>query len=110
MGVALSAGTIVLVDLCVLGFLRQKSLIARLAPWTWAGLAVMLLTGMALFLSNETRYIRNPGFLLKIALLAVALAAHFTIHRKGTRGAAVFSIVIWSAVVISSRFIADLDV
>jgi hypothetical protein len=106
-GLALSVGTIVLADLCVLGW-REKP-IAKLAPWTWAGFAVMLGTGAALFLSNVPRYVHNPGFLVKMGLLAVALLAHFTVHRKGTRFAAVLSLALWSAVVISSKAIADLD-
>jgi len=108
MGLALSVGTIVLVDLWLLGW-RERP-IARLAPWTWAGFAVMLITGAALFLSNVPRYVRNPGFLIKMGLLAMALLAHFTIHRKATRGAAILSLTLWSCVVVSSRFIADLDV
>jgi hypothetical protein len=113
MGLALSVGTIVMVDLWLLGW--REGPIAKLERWTWAGFAVMLFTGAALFLSNVPRYVHNPGFLLKMGLLAVALLAHLTIHRKAlshrkaTRGAAILSLTLWSSVVISSRFIADLD-
>ena len=113
MGLALSVGTIVLVDLWLLGW-RERP-IANLERLTWAGFAVMLITGAALFFSNVARYVHNRGFLLKMGLLAIALLAHFTlhrkatIHRKATRFAAILSLAFWSAVVISSRFIADLD-
>jgi hypothetical protein len=39
----------------------------------------------------------------------IALLAHFTLHRKGTRFAAILSLTLWSSVVASSKFIADLD-
>jgi len=109
MGLALSVGTIVLVDLWLLFGWGEKP-IAKLAPWTWAGFAVMLVTGAALFFSNVPRYVHNPGFLVKMALLALALAAHFTVHRKGTRFAAILSLALWSLVVISAKAIADLDI
>jgi hypothetical protein len=109
MGLALSVGTIVMVDLWLLGFGRQEHLNAKLAAWTWAGFAVMLITGAALFFSNVQRYLHNSGFTVKMVLLALALLAHFTVHRKGTRFAAVLSLTLWSAVVISAKAIADLD-
>jgi hypothetical protein len=107
MGLALSVGTIVMIDLSTLGW-RERP-IAKLAAWTWAGFVVMLITGAALFLSNVSRYVHNAGFLLKMGLLTVALLAHFTVHRRASRAAAVLSLALWSSVVISSRFIADLD-
>lgn len=107
MGLALSIGTIVLVDLGRLGW-RERPY-ANLAGWTWIGFVMMLLTGAALFLSNVPRYTRNPGFLVKMALLAIALLAHFTVHRKPTRFAAILSLILWTSVVISAKFIADLD-
>ena len=107
MGLALSVGTIVLVDLCLLGWRERPN--ANLNRFTWAGFAVMLITGAALFLSNVARYVHNSGFLLKMVILAIAVLAHFTIHRKATRFAAILSIALWSCVVIASRFIADLD-
>jgi hypothetical protein len=108
MGLALSVGTIVLTDLWLLG--GRERLPAKLARWTWAGFAVMLITGAALFLSNVQRYLHNSGFLVKMGLLALALLSHFTIHRKGTRSGAVLSLTLWSAVVISARAIADFDI
>ena len=109
MGLALSVGTIVLVDLWLLGFGRLERPKAKLALWTWAGFAVMLITGAALFFSNVPRYVHNRGFLVKMGLLALALLAHFTVHRKSTRLAAILSLALWSSVVISAKFVADLD-
>ncbi|MBV9768562.1 MAG: hypothetical protein JOZ32_03230 [Bryobacterales bacterium] len=109
MGLALSVGTIAMFDARVLSGRSPGQLGNQLMRWTWTGFAVMLVTGAALFLSNVHRYLQNPGFIVKMGLLAVALIAHFTVHRKGTRYAALLSLVLWSSVVISARAIADLD-
>jgi hypothetical protein len=107
MGLALSVGAIVLVDLSLLGWRERPTM--NLERWIWSGFAVMLVTGAALFLSNVSRYVHNSGFWLKMALLAIALLVHFTIHRKSTRTGAILSLTLWSCVVASSKFIADLD-
>jgi hypothetical protein len=110
MGLALMVGTIAIVDVRVLGRHPLGTLASELAPWTWAGFALMLITGALLFFSNAARYVRNPGFLVKMGFLVLALIVHCTAHRKSTRFAALLSLVLWSCVVISARFIADLDI
>ena len=107
-GLAAFVGTIVLDDLRTLGLNIPDT--RHLKLWTHAGLAVMLITGAAMFLSDATRYLHNPAFHVKLTLLVMALAAHFTIHRRGTRFAAVFSLVLWSCVVLAARAIIDFDV
>ena len=115
MALALSVGAIAIVDLWTLGFGSPEEHAAQqLARWTPAGLALMLVTGAALFLMNVARYIHNLGFLIKMALLAAALTVHFTLHRKPghrkpSRAAAILSLTLWSSVVIAAKFIADLD-
>lgn len=102
-GIALFVGTTVLVDLRILGFgtRREASL---------SGLAIMLVTGPILFLSDVGRYVSNPAFLFKMAVFLLALVLHFTLHRKQTKLAAVLSMILWSCVVIGGRAIADFDV
>lgn len=114
MALALSVGAIVIVDLWTLGFGSPEVHTAeQVVRWTPAGLALMLITGAALFLMNVARYVHNLGFLVKMALLAAALAVHFTAHRprhrKPARATAVLSLALWSSVVIAAKFIADLD-
>jgi len=118
-------GTIVVVDLGLLGLvLRGRSIGAvsgRLAPWTRAGFAVMAVTGLLMFGANASRYAVNPAFLAKMALLLAAVAFHFTTHRDATFSnahstgwravlTAVASLMLWSAVVLAGRGIADFDV
>jgi len=107
-GLAAFVGTIVLEDLHTLGFRIPDA--RHLKVWTHAGLAVMLLTGAVMFLSDTTRYLRNPAFHVKIALLVLTLTTHFTLHRRGTRFAAGLSLALWTCVILAARAIADFDV
>jgi uncharacterized membrane protein len=103
-------GAIVLVDVRILGGRSVAQLADQLTPWSRAGLAIMVTTGPILFFSDATRYSSNPAFRVKMALLLLALTFHFTIHRRHTRLAALVSMMLWSAVVIGGRAIADFDV
>jgi len=107
MGLAAFVGTIVLADLHTLGAIPDTGPLTR---WTHGGLAVMLVTGAAMFFSDTSRYLHNPAFHVKLTILLVALAAHFTLRRRGTRFTAILSLVLWSAVVLAARAIADFDV
>jgi len=120
-GITILVGTITLIDLHLLGWgLRRQTtddLASRLAPWTSAGLLTVLVTGPVLFWSDLTRYVNNPAFVMKMILLALALAAHFTIHRSAVHSssgrqklAAILSLILWSGVVLAGRAIADFDI
>jgi hypothetical protein len=124
-GLTMLVGTIFLVDLRLLGIgMRRRAardIASGLAPWTSAGLLTMLVTGPLLLWSDLTRYSNNPAFVAKMGLLAVALAAHFTLHRSAVRDlarhnatrqklAAAVSVILWSGVVLAGRAIADFDI
>ena len=102
-GIALFVGTAVLVDLRILGYGARREASS-------CGLAVILLTGPILFFANVGRYVSNPAFLFKMAVLTLALAFHFTLHRRQTRVTAIVSMVLWTCVVLGGRAIADFDV
>ena len=59
-GFAMSIGTIAIVDFRLLGFgkryLGAAELAADLAPWTLAGIAVMLITGPLMFSTDAVSY------------------------------------------------------
>jgi hypothetical protein len=107
-GLAAFVGTVVLEDLRALGLRFPDT--RNLKPWTHAGLAAMLLTGAAMFFSDNSRYLHNPAFQVKIALLVLALMAHFTLRRSGSRFAAGLSLALWTCVVLAARAIIDFDV
>lgn len=119
MGLALSIGTIAIVDLRLLGLgmCRQTAseLAADLDRWTWSGLAVMLTTGPLMFSADAVNYHYNPAFQFKMTCLLLALLFHFTIHRKVIRSevspivaklAGGLSLALWTAVVGGGRMIA----
>jgi hypothetical protein len=126
-GLTMLVGSICLVDLRLLGIgMRRQTasdIASGFAPWTTGGLLTVLVTGPLMFSSDLARYLNNPAFLLKMGLLAVALAGQFTLHRRVVRDrttsnsssatrqklAAVLSLILWSSVVLAGRAIADFD-
>jgi hypothetical protein len=106
-GLAAFVGTLVLDDLRTLGLEIPDT--SRLRIWTYAGLALMLLTGVAMYFSDAARYRHNPAFRMKISLLVLALATHGPLRRFGPRFAAILSLALWTCVVLASRAIADFD-
>jgi hypothetical protein len=103
-GLALFVGTVALADY---GVVRRRS--GRYSDaWTYWGLALMLVTGAALFWADAGRYLANSAFRLKMGLVVVGLVFHF-FGRRSSRSGAAFSLVLWTAVVVSSRLIEDFD-
>jgi hypothetical protein len=117
---AWSIGLIALVDFRLLGMGLKRSTPSQLAkataPWTLLGLAVVLLSGPVLFLSDPRMYLYNPSFRFKIGALVLALIFNYTIHRKvalsdsssaGVRiVVGVVSLALWVGVVFGGLFIA----
>jgi hypothetical protein len=118
-GFAILIGTIMIVDLRLLGvgMRRQTSaqLVADTAPWTLLGLAMIIVTGPMIFLSDPNLYIHNRSFLFKMIALVCAILYNWTLHRwvanqPEPRGLGViaggFSILLWSSVIFAGIFIA----
>jgi hypothetical protein len=117
---AWSIGLIAIVDFRLLGVgighATPSQLLKATAPWTLIGLAVVLLSGPVLFLSDPRMYLHNPSFVFKMYALALAIIFNYTIHRKvassdsssqGVRVAVgVASLVLWVSVVFGGLFIA----
>lgn len=91
-GMMVAAGTIAFLDLRLIGsgFKRARvSEIARqLLPYTWAGFAVLFVSGSVLILSEATTLYENIFFRIKAMLLVAAglnvLLFHTTIYRSVT--------------------------
>ena len=115
-GMALLVGTIALVDFRVLGWgmVRQSAaeLDSDVKPWSHIGLAVMLLSGPMLFLSDWDMYWYNNSFRVKMILLLSAIAFNFTVHRKmiasgaPNKAVASISLLLWTGVIAGGLFIA----
>lgn len=117
---AWSIGMIALVDYRLLGFgvehSKPSEVLRVTAPWTLLGLAVVLLSGPVLFLSDPRMYLHNPSFNFKMVALLIAILYNYTIHRKiamsdsssGGLNAVVgiVSLALWISVVFGGLFIA----
>jgi hypothetical protein len=120
-GLTLLLGTILMVDLSLLGLGIGRTPAARIARelrgWTAAGLAIMLVSGPLILSSEAVRCYKTPAFWAKMALLAVALVFHFSVHRQVVfadppaprhRAAwtACLSLGLWTSVALAGKAIA----
>lgn len=117
---AWSIGMIAAVDYKLLGFGIQHSTPSKVlrdtTPWTILGLAVVLLSGPVLFLSDVQMYLHNPAFRFKMVALALAIVFNFTVHWKVAESdsvskpvqvvTAIVSLGLWISVVFGGLFIA----
>ncbi len=122
LGLAMIGGAILVVDLRLIGFGLRHQPVAQLArsahPWLVGSLAVMLTTGISLFLSESIRCYYSPPFWTKMELLLVAILFTFTVRRKIAladekrvgpiwgRVVAFVSLALWFGVGFSGRWIA----
>lgn len=116
---AVAIGSIVIVDLRLLGLAFQRHTPAELVRDTWAytlvGLAVTLLAGMTLFLSDPRMYTSDRWFRFKATMLLVAIVYNYTVHsRVATKGSSkavagvvgAISVLLWSSVIVGGTFVA----
>lgn len=120
LGLTMLAGTVLMVDMTMLGFGIRRHPAARiaaeLAPWTVGGLVVLLISG-PLILSSETRKCYDASFFwIKMAILLAAIIFHFTVHRRVSRAelpagrfragvVACVSLGLWIGVALSGKMI-----
>ena len=116
---ALSIGTIAMVDMSLLGVgIRGRTpaqMVRATEPWTAAGLTIVIGAGLALFSSDPLRYYYSPTFRIKMWLLLAGIVFHYTLHRKvAVTGSAPviarvtgsISLCIWLGVVFCGLFFA----
>jgi len=79
-------GAVLLLDLRFLGFGLGRQSIREVAkeaqPWLVSSLLVMLVTGVALFVSEPTKCYYSTPFWFKMSSLALAMTFTFTVRRK----------------------------
>jgi hypothetical protein len=120
-GMTLLLGTVLMVDLSLLGRgigRYPASRVAReLNGWTITGLAVLLATGPLILISEAVKCYKTPAFWTKMALLTIAVTLHFTVHRRVTldesisahgsgRAVAGLSLALWIGVALAGKAIA----
>lgn len=114
-GVAI--GTIMIVDLRLLGLAFPRKTSAKLLEDTWVytliGLAVTVLAGMALFLSDPRMYYFSPWFRFKAIALLLAIVYNYSIHYKVASSSpspgvgvvvGAISVLLWVSVVTGGLF------
>ena len=120
-GLALLLGTILMVDMSLLGRgirgISTSDIARALGRWTVAGLVVMLISGPLMFTSEAFRCYKTPAFWVKMVLLAVALVFHFSVHQRTalaeppvaqrrSRLVGAASLVLWISIALAAKAIA----
>jgi hypothetical protein len=124
-GVALLLGSIVPLDLRLLGFRRRVSaqrLARRLLPWTALGFGLIVPSGLVMFAADASELIAHPLFALKMGLIlgagANAALFHAGAFRRSwaseadaappaaARAAGAASLLLWISLVVCGRLLA----
>jgi hypothetical protein len=120
-GLGLTVGAVLIVDLRLLGVGLRRQPVAQLSaavePWLLGSLALMLVSGSALFLSEAIKCYYSFPFWVKMTALLLALVFTFTVRRRLTqtsvasdrsllgRATAVTSLALWFGVAWGGRWI-----
>jgi uncharacterized membrane protein YhdT len=121
LGLGVIGGAVLVVDLRLLGLGLKRQSAAELTreaqPWLIGSLALMIVTGGLLFLSEAIKCYYHDAFWFKMSCLFLAIVFTFTIQRKVTMSeetrvspvwskvVATVSILLWAGVGIGGRWI-----
>jgi Family of unknown function (DUF6644) len=121
LGLGVTAGAVLIVNLRLLGWGLSKQPVAQLAadvqPWLLASLALMVVTGSLLFLSEAIKCYYSFPFWVKMTSLVLAILFTFTFQRRLTRTSApvdrpqaarltaIISLLLWFGVAWGGRWI-----
>jgi hypothetical protein len=126
LGIAVSAGTILFVDLRLLGIgmkrERLSDVLEQLQPWTLSAFLAMTITGLLLFVSESVKCYNSAFFRIKVAMLALAAVNALLFHWKvypgveawdslpaapaRARFAGALSLTLWIGIIAMGRAIA----
>lgn len=120
LGLCMLGGALLVVDLRLLGAGLTSQPVARLARharrWLITALAILIATGVPLFLSEAIKAYYNTSFWVKMCTLPIALAFTFSVRERvarledgepGVRGKVVgaVSLALWFTVAAAGRWI-----
>jgi hypothetical protein len=123
-GFVLLVGSAVAFDMRLLGLSRAisvRALADHVLPWAQVGLAIVVPTGVTMFLSEPTMTAANPAFRVKLCLVAFGIANALSFRWPfrsvdrwdrdvavplGVRLNAVLSLAIWFCTLAAGRLIA----
>jgi hypothetical protein len=126
-GFVVLVGSIVMLDLRLLGFTASASvrdLARHVLPWTWGALLLVVPSGVAMFSAHAVEFLDNPALRIKLLLIVAAglnaALFHFGVYRSvpawdrnasvpgAARWAAGLSLALWVGVLACGRLIAYL--
>lgn len=125
-GLAIVVGIVFVLDLRILGVLRQIPYTAlhRFMSIAWLGIITNVISGFSLFMTQATVYVTSVPFLFKIACIALGIVNLVYIQKMLQRDAASWemsaavprearllagsSIAVWGLAVVTGRLIAYL--
>ena len=118
-------GTIVLIDLRVLGVAARSQRIAALAeqlfPWTWTALGLALFSGFVMFATDAGDYYPDKIFRIKMTVILLALIFAVIVHRNvpkwdqspsisaGAKLVALVSLLLWVGAILAGVEIAAIS-
>jgi hypothetical protein len=120
LGLSLSFGVLLTVNLRILGVMRHVAFadVHRLLPWGMLGFGANLITGMLFFIGQPRQYIESAPFYWKVVFLMIAGAnfLYLTVFKKAwavngldpslaDKAMAVSSIVAWLVVLYAGRML-----
>jgi hypothetical protein len=125
LGLALLFGSIVVLDLRLLGLSKSisvRKISTHVLPWTAASFVLIVPSGLAMFVAHASDFIGSPVFQLKMGLLFAAGINAAVLHAGVFRGAAAWdtnatppgaarlagalSILLWIGVIACGRLLA----
>ena len=119
--IAITFGSLWIVEMRLLGVrlldldkIDANVLAKATLPWTLLGFTFAAIIGSLMFLARASDLIGNTAFLVKILLLMTAGTNAAILHSRGpldatshaTRGQALLSIALWTAIIFCGRCIA----
>ena len=126
-GMALVVGTTMMINLRILGFARNVSitLFDNLSAIAWLGVTLNVLSGLALFSGDPTKFFYHPVFWIKISLIILGILSVWSalrIIRSTTwsltgmleapakaKVLAALSAIFWLGAIIAGRLIAYIE-
>lgn len=121
-GLTMLVGAVVVVSLRLMGLAMTRRPVSEVAgelwSWTVLGLVLQLSSGLALFTAESVRWYHSGPFWVKMTLLFMAIAFHFTVYRRVTRRDDVtplmcrltgaFALALWLGVGVGGRALTTL--
>lgn len=121
MGLAMLVGSVLVIDLRLLGFVKgiDEKAMSGLVKFAWWGLAINALSGLAIFIGEANKAFYSNSFRIKILLMLCGVISTVILNKtvlqptfnKGevasnARVQAVISLALWASVIVMGRLMS----